>query len=410
MFFKEFTDLLNPISRRIIFGVLLNFVGSGMTLSLLLVYLHDMRGFTNTFGGLLLAGGAAAGLAVGGPIGALIDHIGPKIVAMAGLILCTVGVFSFSLVTTHFHAAIAQVLFSMGSSCIWPAQTVMLARVTPVADRQKIFGFNFMILNLGFAIGGFIGSIIIQEGSLKSFQIMYWVDAATFLIYLLVILSIKSDLIGKYIAPQHEPQSGSYRELFKIKEIILLAFSGVVLLTFGYGALQAGIPIFATQYLGLSPKWLGVIFGVNTISIVVMQPFILRILERVSKYMALVCVGLIWALSWIFVGVAPYLSLIAAGIALCVSQLIFALGETIWSPTMPTLANEISPEHIRGRANALIGMQWGVAGVLGPSITGLMLGAHLEGQWVVVMTLGALLPIPLFLQLKKLGRRRIAGA
>jgi hypothetical protein len=58
MLFKEFTVLLNPQSRKIIFGICLNAIGGGMTLSLLLVYLHDMRGFTNTFGGLLLAYGS----------------------------------------------------------------------------------------------------------------------------------------------------------------------------------------------------------------------------------------------------------------------------------------------------------------------------------------------------------------
>ena len=42
-----------------------------MTLSLLLVYLHDMRGFTNTFGGLLLAYGSLVSIIASTPMGAL---------------------------------------------------------------------------------------------------------------------------------------------------------------------------------------------------------------------------------------------------------------------------------------------------------------------------------------------------
>ena len=74
----------------------------------------------------------------------------------------------------------------------------------------------------------------------------------------------------------------------------------------------------------------------------------------------------------------------------------------IWSPSAPTLINELSPENIRGRANALVGLQWSVSGVLGPAITGLMFGAGLEQWWVLVMFLGALLPIPLLIRLRKM--------
>lgn len=60
--FKEFTSILNPHSSRIILGISLNAIGGGMTLSLLMVYLHDIRGFTTTFGGLLMAWGAFTGI------------------------------------------------------------------------------------------------------------------------------------------------------------------------------------------------------------------------------------------------------------------------------------------------------------------------------------------------------------
>jgi MFS family permease len=158
---------------------------------------------------------------------------------------------------------------------------------------------------------------------------------------------------------------------------MLLGTGGIILFTFGYGVIQAGVPIFATQFLGLSPKWLGLIFGVNTLAIFTLQPLVMRILERYSKYNALVAIGVIWSASWVFVGISPLLPLIASGIALCISQLIFAVGEMVQAPVIPTLANELAPEHIRGRANAFMSLQWSISGVAGPAITGLMLGADL---------------------------------
>jgi len=401
MLFKEFTVLLNPQSRKIVFGICLNAIGGGMTLSLLLVYLHDMRGFTNTFGGLLLAYGSIVSIIASTPMGALVDRIGPKKVMIGGLLLNSAGAFSISLVETHFQAIAVITVINISGQAIWPSQSVILTRVTPEKDRQKIFGFNFMLLNLGLGLGGLIGSLIIQRGDLRSFQIMYWVDGSTFLLYLLIVLSLHGANVNKYIPKEDEPKSGTYRDLFAIKPLMYLGIAGIILFTFGYGTIQAGIPVFATQFLGLSPKWLGIIFGVNTISIVVFQPLVMRAIEKYSKYVALIAVGLVWALSWLFVGIAPYLPLFASGIALSLSQLVFAVGEMIQAPTIPTLANQLAPEHIRGRANAWMSLQWSVSGVLGPAITGLMLGADLGTAWVIVMFIGCFLSIPLFLAMKR---------
>ena len=401
MLFKEFTVLLNPQSRKIIFGICLNAIGGGMTLSLLLVYLHDMRGFTNTFGGLLLAYGSIVSIIASTPMGALVDRIGPKKVMIGGLLLNSAAAFSLSLVHTHLQAIATVTLLNIAGQAIWPSQSVILTRVTPERDRQKIFGFNFMLLNLGLGLGGLLGSLIIQRGDLLSFQIMYWVDASTFLLYLLIVMSLRGKNVNKYIPKEDEPKTGSYRDLFEIKPLMYLGIAGIILFTFGYGTIQAGIPVFATQFLGLSPKWLGIIFGVNTLSIVLFQPLVMRIIEKRSKYLALISIGLVWALSWLFVGLAPYLPLFASGIALSLSQLVFAVGEMIQAPTIPTLANELAPEHIRGRANAWMSLQWSVSGVLGPAITGVMLGADLGTAWVIVMFIGCFLSIPLFLAMKR---------
>lgn len=402
MLFKEFIEILNPKSRKIVVGIALNAVGGGMTLSLLLVYLHDMRGFTNTFGGLLLSWGALVSIIASTPMGALVDRVGPKKVMIGGLLLNSAAAFSLAYVTTHIHALIAMTAINIAGQAVWPSQSVVLTRVTPEEHRQKIFAFNFMLLNLGLGLGGLISSLIIQAGSLRSFQWMYWLDGATFFIYLAIILTMHGEGLDKYVPQPHEPKNGTYRDIFAIKPLMLLGVGGIILFTFGYGVIQAGIPIYATQFLGLSPKWLGIIFGVNTFAIVTLQPLIMRLIEKYSKYTALIAVGVIWAFSWLFVGISPLLPMIGAGIALSISQLIFAIGEMIQAPTIPTLANELAPEHIRGRANAWMSLQWSVSGVAGPAITGLMLGADLSTLWVASMFIGSFLAIPLFLQMKRL--------
>jgi MFS family permease len=395
-YFTQYFDLLTPKARRLVLGVGFNAIGGGMTMSLILVYLHDMRGFTTTFGGLLLAWSAFMALLIGGPSGALIDRIGPKKVILTGLLLKISATAAWAFVDNKTMAIIVATASAIGDSTTWPGQTVMLTRMTKPEDRQKIFGLNFMLLNLGLGLGGLISSLIVSNSSLLSYQILYLVDACTFLIFFLAILSLHGPEVGKYVAEADEPQSGSYSELFKITSLMRLSFGGLVLMIFGYGATMSGIPLFATQVLNLSPKWLGVIFAANTITIFLLQPLVLKLLDRISKQQALVSVSLIWALSWLFVGVSPLAPLFVAVILLSVSQVVFAFGEMVWSPTAPALANELSPEHLRGRANALMGMQWGISGVIGPAMAGTMIDADLGILWVVLMIFGALIPIQLF--------------
>ena len=402
MLYQDFAAILNPKSRKMVVGICLNAIGGGMTLSLLLVYLHDMRGFTNTFGGILLSWGAIVAIVASTPMGSLVDRIGPKKVMIAGLLLNSAAAASLAFVTTHLQVILVETAISIAAQAIWPSQSVVLTRVTPEEHRSKIFGLNFMLLNLGLGLGGLISSLIITEGSLRSFQIMYWIDASTFLIYLAIILTLHGEGLDKYIPHEDEPQQGTFRDLLAIKPLMLLGTGGIILFTFGYGVIQAGVPIFATQFLGLSPKWLGLIFGVNTLAIFTLQPLVMKILDRYSKYNALIAIGIIWSASWIFVGISPALPLIASGIALCISQLIFAVGEMVQAPVIPTLANELAPEHIRGRANAFMSLQWSISGVAGPAITGLMLGADQPTLWVVSMFIGSFLAIPLFLRLKRL--------
>ena len=120
--YKEFTSILNPHSRRIVAGIALSAIGRGMTLSLLMVYLHEMRGFTTSFGGLLMAWGAFVGIAGSGPLGALVDRIGPKIVMAIGLVISALSGFGFAFVSTKPTAVIVMTLFSIGNQCIWPAK------------------------------------------------------------------------------------------------------------------------------------------------------------------------------------------------------------------------------------------------------------------------------------------------
>jgi MFS family permease len=395
---KDFTGLLNTYSRRLVIGNLINSVGNGLTMSLFMVYLTTVRDFSMTFSGFALAWMAVVGLILNPIVGSAIDNFGARLVVIIGLIIRSIGTFGLAIVDTRTSVVFVATLMAIGDAGIWPGQITALTRITDEAHRPKIFAFNFMMLNLGYGLGGILSALIVQAKNLPSFQTLYRVDGATFLIYLILMLSLPS-FVGKR-ENHHEAPTGSYAQVFKIKELLQLTSANLLLVSFGYSAAIAGLPIFIVEVLDISPKWLGIIWAANTVTIVLFQPAIARWLETTDKLKALRWVGVIWAISWVFAGVSGWTSIVWIIPLQLISSVIFAFGEMIWSPTTPSLVNQLSPDEIRGRANSLIALQWSVAGIIGPIFVGLMLNAGHPAIWVLVTTLGCLLPIPILRSIK----------
>jgi MFS family permease len=394
----HYLDHLHTHARRLIFGNMINAIGMGLTMTLFLVYLKTIRDFSGGFAGLVMSYGAVFAMVINPLIGLLIDKYGGRIVLIFGLFIKAIGIFLLAFVETKLQVIGVATLLAIGDSANWPAQTVCLTRMVNEDARQKVFAFNFMALNLGIGIGGIISSLIVTAGELSTYQRLYWLDSATYFVYAAFAISLPT-WVGKRIDKDDE-QNGSYREVFKNKELMKLSRASVLLVLFGYASVSAGLPLFITTVLNASPKWLGLIWAANCFGIILMQGPMLRWLEKHSPTKTLTYVGFIWAASWVLVAlcfVTPWVFVLPLQIT---SSVVFGIGETIWSPTMPTVVNQLIPDHIRGRSNALMSLTWGTAGVLGAPIAGFLFDADLAKLWVALMIFGCLLPVPLIRRVK----------
>jgi MFS family permease len=67
---------------------------------------------------------------------------------------------------------------------------------------------------------------------------------------------------------------------------------------------------------------------------------------------------------------------------------VFALGETLLQPTIPAITNDLSPDHLRGRYNAIMAGAFQLAAVTGPVAAGVMLGARFNVEFIGMLILG----------------------
>ena len=171
-------------------GGVMNSFGNGIVLPFLVIYLHDVRGFGLGVAGLVMAVSAATQLTAGLLAGPLVDRLGSRPVLAGGLVMQAVGFGLFPLVRSPWQAFLLIAVEGAGSAGFWPSQSTLIARLTPPARRHAAYAQQRVTMNLGIGLGGLTGGLIANVAQPGSFTVLFLVDAATFLAYVVVLAAI----------------------------------------------------------------------------------------------------------------------------------------------------------------------------------------------------------------------------
>src|SRR5579872_23157 len=137
-------------------------IGRGLTLSLFVIYLHNVRGFSTGFSTLLLSAAAVAGLATSPIWGSLTDRLGPMPVLLSSLVAEAAALVGWAYARTARQAVVYGLLVAVLGGGTWGPASTMLSRMVPADLRQRAFGVNFMLVNLGIGFGGLISASMVD--------------------------------------------------------------------------------------------------------------------------------------------------------------------------------------------------------------------------------------------------------
>ena len=359
-------------------GGVMNSFGNGLILPFLVIYLHDVRGFTLGIAGLVVAMSAAAQLTAGIVAGPLVDRLGARIVLGGGLVMQSIGFGLFPLVRSPWQAFLLIAIEGAGSAGFWPSQSTLIARLTPAARRHAAYAQQRVTMNLGIGVGGLVGGLIASVAQPTSFTVLFVVDAATFLAYLAVLAFIHDPGLA---ADEQSDTPSSYRAVLRDRLFLRLWSLNFLFVAAGY-SLFTLLPPFARDYAQLSERQIGVVFFVNTSVIVIVQLPISRAIEGHRRLRALALMPLLWVVSWLMVDASGYwLTGGAAFLVILVALAIFGVGECFHGPAHQALVAEIAPDHLRGRYFAVHSLSWGLAGTVGPAVGGFLLAAAPFALW-----------------------------
>lgn len=389
---REFWAQLPTEGRWLLSTVAIQTLGRGLTLPFTVIYLHEVRGIELGLSGLLMSLIAVFALAVTGPGGSLTDRLGARVMLLLATTAQLVGCVVLAFATTPLTVALAFLFLGFSFGISWPAFNALIAAVVDGSARQQYFGINFALVNLGIGVGGVVGGIVVDVDRPATFTAIFLADAVSMLVPIALLLGPLRHVHGRAEAPEQATgEPGSYLAILRRPEVLWLTLLTFVATFVGYGQMEAGMPAFARGVAGVSTEVIGFAFAINTAVIVGLQFLVLGRISGKRRTRVFMVMSGLWAVSWLALGVGGLVpGSVAASAAVLTFMSLFALGETMLQPTIPAITNDLAPDHLRGRYNAISAGAFQGGTILGPVVAGVLLQHRLAGVYIALLVGGCL--------------------
>ena len=127
---RAYLRSLDPrLSREVwtlLSGSFANALGNGIVFPFLLIYLHNVRGFSLPLVGLIAATSAAAGIVTVPIAGILVDRVGGKRTLIVSLVVLAAGFGGYALVREPWQAFLFAAVGGIGNGAFWPSQSALI--------------------------------------------------------------------------------------------------------------------------------------------------------------------------------------------------------------------------------------------------------------------------------------------
>jgi len=325
------------------------------------LFAHALNASPAEIGWIVMAS-TLPGVLISYPAGALSDHLGKRRLLLASLIVFATAPFLYLLIETPWQLMAVRFYHGFATAIFGTVASAAIAeRYT--ADRAARLSTYSSVTIVGRSIAPFLGGTLI---SLASFGAVYIACAIAGVLALGAGLLLQDDTPAPMVKRERPHFWASLATVLRDRGIMLVSLiEAAQYLVFG--AIEAFIALYAAS-LGI-PAWqIGVILGVQLVSIVFTKPLMGRVSDRVGRRQVIIPGLLVGAASVVLLPYAP------SFIGLSVLSLAFGLGfATVTSSTAALVADFTQ----NGRYGSSIGVLRTVMDVgqsIGPVLTGWMVG------------------------------------
>ena len=356
----------HPLVWILVGGTAFARTASFMSLPFLALYLSRTTGLDPFFTGTIVGAGALAGTFGGFIGGNLSDRFGRKRVMLSTLFVWAAVFWGFAMAEEAALFLILNLLNGLCRSFFEPTGQALLADVTPPDKRMRVFGFRYMAINVGAAVGPLIGAYL----GMVSGKITFWITGGAYLLYAVALLITMNRFAPA--APAAPPERTRFTAALRVirKDAALGWFIlGGILGQVGYAQIESTLPLHLKTLFGENNALYPALLTLNAVTVILLQVLVTRWAEKRSLIGNLGLGCLLFGLG---------LGCFAIGehwVVMMLGMFILTIGEILTFPTSSLFIDRLAPESLRGTyfgANSFRNVGF----FIGPSLGGWLLGSH----------------------------------
>ncbi len=312
--------------------------------------------------GWIVVASTIPGILVSYPAGALSDHLGKRRVLLASLFVFASAPFLYLVIETAWQLMAVRFYHGFATAIFGTVASAAIAeRYT--TDRAARLSTYSSVTIVGRSMAPFLGGTLI---SLASFGAVYLACAVSGVLALAAGLLLRDGTPPPTQKLELPHFWASLRTVLHDRGIMLVStVEAAQYLVFG--AIEAFLALFAAS-LGI-PAWqIGVILGVQLVSIVFAKPLMGRVSDRVGRRQVIIPGLVIGAASVVLLPYAP------SFIGLSVLSLVFGLGFATVTSSTAALVADLTRDGRYGSSMGVLRTVMDVGQSIGPVLTGWLVG------------------------------------
>lgn len=325
------------------------------------LFAHSLHATPAEIGWIVMAS-TIPGVLISYPAGALSDYLGSRRLLLASLVVFATAPFLYLLVKTAPQLMAVRFYHGFATAIFGTVASAAIAERYTTERAARLSTYSSVTI-VGRSIAPFLGGSLI---SLANFHAVYIACAVSGVLALGVGLFLKD----------HEPRPITKLELphFWTSLVTVLRDRGIMLVSLVeaaqylvFGAIEAFLALFAAS-LGI-PAWqIGIILGVQLVSIVFAKPLMGRVSDRVGRRQVILPGLLIGAASVVLLPYFPNF------IGLSVLSLAFGIGFATVTSSTSALVADLTRDGRYGSSMGVLRTVMDVGQSIGPVLTGFMVG------------------------------------
>ncbi|MED4282256.1 MFS transporter [Priestia megaterium] len=348
----------------LIIGMLVNVTGASFLWPLNTIYINEHLGKSLSVAGVVLMLNSAASV-VGNLLGGtLFDKIGGYKSILSGIIITLIALVGLVFFHDWPTYVVLLVVVGFGSGIVFPSMYAMAGSVWPQGGR-KAFNAMYVAQNAGVAIGAAVGGIVASY----SFTYIFLANTILYVIFLLIAIFSYRHISVTVGQTNVLNEAGSIGHKTKLTALLILC-TGYVLCWVAYVQWQTTIATH-TRELNIPLSSYSLLWTINGILIVVGQPLIVPIIQKVAKTLKVqVLIGtVIFVASFIIVVNATTFP------QFLTAMVVLTIGEMFVWPAIPAVASQLAPSGKEGFYQGVVNSMATAGKMIGPLFGGVIFDA-----------------------------------